>query len=140
MKASIIYNSQHGTTKAYAIEIANYLSSKGIDNQVSSVQDYDKEALQKTDLVLLGCWTSGLMLFAQHPDKVWKDFAREMPDIKGKKLVLFTTYLLATGSMFRKMESCLKEKADPNQLILKSRSSKLTDENRTQIDRFLQTI
>ena len=137
MKASIIYNSKHGTTKAYAKEIGKLLSEKGIENQVASIADYSRDYLESADIVLLGCWTGGLMLFAQHPEKVWKEFAKAMPDIKGKKLGLFTTYLLATGSMFRKMETCLKDKTDKSQLILKAKSSKLTEENKQQLEVFL---
>ena len=46
MKASIIYNSQHGTTKAYAEEISAFLTEKGVENKVSSVNNYDKKYLQ----------------------------------------------------------------------------------------------
>jgi flavodoxin len=137
MNVSIIYNSKHGTTKAYAIEIGKFLTSKGIENKVASVSDYDNEYLQKADIVLLGCWTSGLMLFAQHPDRVWKNFVMELADIKGKKLGLFTTYLLATGTMFRKMEALLNGKADTAQLILKSKNSSLTNKNISQLEVFI---
>ena len=111
MKTSIIYNSHFGTTLAYAEEIGNFLSGKGIECKISSIDDYDKEYLRSSDLVMLGCWTNGLMIFAQHPDKAWKKFVEEMPDIRKKTLALFTTYKIATGSMFRKMEKILSEKS-----------------------------
>ena len=137
MKASIIYNSHSGTTQAYAGEIGSFLSGKGIECKISSIDDYDKEYLISSDLVLLGCWTNGLMIFAQHPDSAWKKFVQEMPVIKKKTLALFTTYKIATGSMFRKMENILTDKSDPPKAILKSRSKQLTDKNRSTLEVFI---
>ena len=133
MKTSIIYNSHSGTTKTYAEEIGNFLSGKGIDCMISSIDDYDKEYLMSSDMVMLGCWTSGLMIFGQHPDRTWKKFVKEMPVIGKKTLALFTTYKIATGSMFRKMENILADKSDPPKAILKSRSNQLTDKNRSTL-------
>ena len=134
MKTSIIYNSHSGTTKAYAEEIEEFLSDNGIDCRVSSIEDYDKEYLLLSDLVLLGCWTSGLMIFAQHPDRAWKQFVEEMPALRNKTLALFTTYKIATGSMFRKMEHLLAGKSDPPKALLKSKSEQLTDRNRSTLE------
>ena len=89
MKTSIIYNSHSGTTKAYAEEIGNFLSGNGIECRISSIDDYDKEYLLSSDLVMLGCWTNGLMIFAQHPDKAWKKFVEEMPDVSNKIISQF---------------------------------------------------
>ena len=133
MKTSIIYNSHSGTTKAFAEEIGNFLSGRGIECKVSSIVDYDKEYLLASDLVMLGCWTSGLMIFAQHPERAWKKFVEEMPVIRKKTIALFTTYKIATGSMFRKMETLLADKSDPPKAVLKSRSSQLTDKNRSTL-------
>ncbi len=139
MKTSIIYNSHSGTTLAYAEEIGNFLSGNGIDCKVSSIDDYDKEYLRSSDLVMLGCWTSGLMIFAQHPDRAWKKFVKEMPEIRNKTLALFTTYKIATGSMFRKMENLLADKSDPPEATLKSKSKQLTDENRSTLEGLIKS-
>ncbi len=105
MKASIIYNSENGATKAYAEEIGKTLSAKGIDNKIESIYNYDKKYLQLADIVLLGTWTKGLFIIGQHPDTVWQEFASKLPKFENKKIGLFTTYKIATGSMFRKMKS-----------------------------------
>ena len=139
MKTSIIYNSHSGTTKAYAEEIGNFFSGYGIESKVSSIDDYDKEYLLASDLVMLGCWTNGLMIFAQHPDKAWKKSVKEMPDIRNKTIALFTTYKIATGSMFRKMEKILSDKSDRPKAILKSRSKELTEENRSTLEVLINT-
>ena len=139
MKTSIIYTSHSGTTKAYAEEIGNFLSSIGSEFKVSSIDNYDKEYLLTSDLVMLGCWTNGLMIFAQHPDKAWKKFVEEMPVIRKKTIALFTTYKIATGSMFRKMENILANKSDPPKAILKSRSKQLTEKNRSTLEVLINT-
>ena len=139
MKTSIIYNSHSGTTKAYAEEIGNLLSGKGIECRISSIEDYDEEYLVSSDLVMLGCWTNGLMILAQHPDRAWKKFVKEMPVIRNKTLALFTTYKIATGSMFRIMKNILADKSDPPKAILKSRSKQLTDKNRSTLEVLINT-
>ena len=134
MKASIIYNSHTGTTKAFASAIGKYLTEKGVENKVGSIDNYDRENLLSADLVLLGCWTSGLMFFAQHPDKPWKHFAMKTPDISDKKVALFTTYKLATGSMFRKMESKLEGKISRPQANIKSKVRELSEEHKAVLN------
>ncbi len=134
MKASIIYNSHTGTTKKFAEEIGKFLIEKGIENSVGSIDSYDRDYLLEADLVLLGCWTSGLMIIAQHPDKSWHYFARRMTPVTGKKVALFTTYKLATGSMFRKMEKRLSGKIDKPQACIRSKSRMLTGEHRALLE------
>jgi len=137
MKTIIIYSSHTGTTKGFASAIGDYLTENGVETKVGSIDNYDREFLQSADLVLLGCWTSGLMIFAQHPDKPWKHFAQRMPAVNDKKVILFTTYKIATGSMFRRMESKLKGKIGRPQAILKSKDRELTGKHKVILDKFI---
>jgi flavodoxin len=134
MKASIIYNSHSGTTKAFASAIGTYLSEKGIENRVGSIDNYNREFLASADIVLLGCWTSGLMIIAQHPDRPWQHFASRLPDLLGKRMGLFTTYKLATGSMFRRMEAKLKGKIDQPFVRIRSKARTLSPAHITLLD------
>ena len=140
MKASIIYNSHSGTTKALAIEISKFLSDRGIENEVGSIDRYDREYLRSADLVMLGCWTSGLMIIAQHPDRPWKYFAKRMSPINDKPVVFFTTYKLATGSFFRRMRKTLNGKISKPAAIIKSKNRSLSDENRAVLERLVGEI
>jgi hypothetical protein len=104
-----------------------------------SVHDVQPEDFVRSDLILLGCWTSGLFFILQHPDKTWKEYAAGFPDLKGKKVGFFTTYLTATGSIFRKMYQNLKDKlAEPVTLNLKSRNPKLSEDNKAMIKEFIE--
>jgi flavodoxin len=135
--AVIIYNSKTGTTKKYAEEISRYLQSKGLDTQVTSIQAYSEDMLNNVDYVLFGCWTNGLMVILQHPDKDWVGFAAKLPSMPDVKVALFTTYKLLTGSMFRNMNKQLKGKYATPSLELKSRNGSLSEKDKQALDSFI---
>ena len=137
-KAIVYYDSKKGTTKYFGEEIGEYLKSKGIETRVYSVFDANPEQITEADYVLLGCWTHGLFIMLQHPPKAWVEFAQKLASMRGKKIALFTTYKLATGSLFRKMGKILNGKIDSVSLILKSKSDKLDNDNRALLDRFVE--
>ena len=138
MKTAVIfYHSKTGTTKKYAEEIASYLKSKGISINISSIQAYQEDLLNNADYVFLGCWTNGLMVMLQHPDKEWKDFAAKLPSMPGANFALFTTYKILTGSMFRKMYEQVKEKFSEPSLELKSRNGYLSATDKSKLDSFI---
>ena len=45
----------------------------------------------------------GLMIIAQHPDAICKDYVSTLNFGSNTKIGLFTTYKIATGSMFSRM-------------------------------------
>jgi hypothetical protein len=96
---------------------------------MQSIYDADPADAGNADAMLLGAWCHGLFIVLQHPDKPWVEYARQLPDLSGKKVALFTTYKLATGSMFRKMQKHL-ELADAQRVeIFKSRDGSLSEED-----------
>ena len=134
--AAVVYRSASGTTRQLAEEIGEHLRTKGIDATVRSVGEADPAALASADLVLLGCWTSGLFIVAQHPDEPWLAFVRDLPPLARSRVGLFTTYKLVTGSMFPKMRAALDTRAPHVDLELKSRGGHLSDAGRQALDRF----
>ena len=138
-RAVILYHSKTGITGNYARQIGKYLGEKDVDVQISSIQgyQYNREILEKADYVLLGCWTSGLMVILQHPENVWKDFAAKLPDMPDAKLALFTTYKILTGSMFRNMYKELDGKFTKTSLELKSRNGLLSKADEKGLDDFI---
>jgi flavodoxin len=138
--ATVVYRSATGTTRRLAEEIGAHLESRGITTTVQSVGDADAASLAGVDLVLLGCWTSGLFVVAQHPDEPWMAFVRGVPPLGPTRFGLFTTYKLATGSMFRRMRAALAGKADRVDLELKSRDGHLSDAGRLALDRFVAPV
>jgi flavodoxin len=140
MEAIVIYHSKTGITKNFGNEISLYLQEKNIPSKVISVDEVKPEDILKCDTLFIGCWTSGLFLFAQHPDPEWKKYALLFPEMKNKKVAFFTTYKLATGSMFRKMEKVIREKLSESvHYNLKSKNGKLSEENKKQIQEFVKS-
>lgn len=138
MKKSITtYLSKSGTTKQFSKEIADYLSSKGINNKTVSIDEIEDTDLSSFDYVFLGCWTKGLMIIAQHPDAIWQDYISSLSFGSNSKIGLFTTYKIATGSMFSRMEKCLPQKNRENILRLKSKNGELNQEVIPQLEEFI---
>ncbi|HSW41884.1 MAG TPA: hypothetical protein VLM76_05195 [Patescibacteria group bacterium] len=135
--AAIVHRSHTGTTRHLAEEIGAHLEGRGITTTVQSVGDADPAALAGVDLLLLGCWTSGLFVVAQHPDQPWMAFVSELPTLGKARIGLFTTYKLATGSMFARMRAALAGKADRIDLELKSRNGRLSAADRLALDRLI---
>ena len=137
--ALVVYRSHTGVTRRYAEEIADYLSGKGVDARAVSVGDCDFEAPAGADLLLLGCWTSGLFVVMQHPDGPWLSFVRRMPALPADRprVGLFTTYQLRTGSQFARMRAALRGKTRTPELELKSRDGRLSRRDRESLDAFI---
>ncbi len=135
--ALIVYRSHSGTTRRLAEEIGAFVAEHGITPTVVSVGDCDVKRVNEADYVLLGCWTNGLFIILQHPDQPWIDFARDLPAISSARVGLFTTYKLATGSMFGQMRRYLSGKVSSFGLELKSRNGHLSDGNKRDLERFL---
>lgn len=135
--AIVVYRSHTGTTRALAQAIGEHLGAREIETTVKSVGECDPATLVGADFVLLGCWTSGLFVIRQHPDQPWVDFARDLPALAGSRVGLFTTYKLATGSMFAKMRLHLGSRVPTIALELKSKDGRLSDAHRRALDAFI---
>jgi flavodoxin len=133
-KAAVVYCSRTGITRKFAEEIGAYLGARGIEASVSSVGDCDVATLPEVDLLLLGCWTSGLMVVLQRPDGPWVSFARDLPKLTRPRVGLFATYKLATGGMFGKMREHLAGRTAQPSLELKSRDGSLSNAHRRALD------
>lgn len=136
-KAVIIFHSKTGITRRYAEETEDYLRSKGLEVTSRSVKSYRKGECDDADYLLLGCWTSGLMIMLQHPDSEWKDFAKDFEGNSQAKTLLFTTYKLLTGSMFRNMLSTVEGKIKTPSAEIKSRTGSLSENDRKILDNFI---
>lgn len=139
-RALIVHHSKMGKTRRFAEAIGDRLARLGIDPTVVSVSSFRPEMLDGADLVLLGAWTHGLMIIGQHPDEDWVAFARALPPLGTRRVGLFTTYLIATGSMFWMMKRHLAGKAERIELRLKSRSDKFSDANARRLERFATAL
>jgi len=129
-RALILYHSRTGTTAAYSGEIASELSELGVEVSVSPLYQAVNAPLKDADTIFIGCWTSGLLFFLQKPEKAWIDYIGQLKGLRNKEIVLFTTYKVLAGSMFREMRKHLPDDARVSMVKLKSRTGKLTQSNR----------
>jgi flavodoxin len=135
--ALVVYQSMRGTTRALGDAIAAHLKSRGVEAKAVSIGQATAAEVAAADIVLLGCWTAGLFIILQHPDRPWTDFVARLPQLKAAKLGLFTTYKLATGSMFKRMSMALAGKGPNVTLTLRSRGPHLADAQKAELDRFI---
>ncbi len=134
-KALIVYHSKTGVTRAFGKEIGAYLGTLGFDATAYSIHDFVPGDAAAADVVLLGCWTAGLMIVLQHPEQPWVDFSKRLPDLRGKKVGLFTTYRIAAGGMLTKMQHCIPAGQRDVVVRLKSRDGRLSDAMKTELRR-----
>jgi flavodoxin len=136
-KALVVYHSKTGRTESLANEIGRFLEEKSVESKVVSIDEFAPADLEGVDHLLLGCWTSGAIVVLQHPERPWVTFARSLPDLRGKKIALFTTYLIATGSMFRDMRRQLECEPGDIRLELRSRDGSLSESQQAELGRYL---
>ncbi|WP_462280595.1 flavodoxin family protein [Salinivirga cyanobacteriivorans] len=135
--AVIIYQSKGGTTKQFGFEIASILNEQGLTTRVCSVNECSENDLQKADFIFFGCWTKGLMIFAQHPDREWTNFVSSVKIPETTRIGLFATYKIATGTMFSRMRRVIpgvKQKSVPE---LKSKSGQLSKEDKSFLSNYV---
>lgn len=117
-----------------------YLWSKGLDVSLSSISDFDKQRLLKSDIVLSGCWTCGWFVIGQHPHRKWIDFSKSVAGLMDeRKVMFFTTYKIRTGSMHRRMRKAMNMTGKGVSAFLKSKTARLTEEDKTKLDTFIQS-
>ncbi len=137
-KALIVYRSRKGQTRKYGEEIGRYLREKGLESVVMDIVELKAEHLKDISHLLVGCWTSGLYLILQHPDRVWVNAVKAVIFPEKVKTGLFTTYKLATGSMFKAMKKhvpVLQGKTIPE---WKSKNGLLSGSDKEGLDRFVE--
>lgn len=140
MKATILYQSKTGRTAGWARAMAMYLWSKGVSVSYSSISDFKAEQLQDTDLLLLGSWTSGWFVVNQYPSKEWIEGVKQLPDRLPTELVLFATYKIRTGSIFKRMKRYLNLSNVTNINTMRSKTGILSDEDKQSLDAYIDRI
>jgi flavodoxin len=108
MKIAIVYDTRTGRTMTMARAMDAALKERGHECTVKSIGEADPTEIAGADLICAGCPTHGLFLILQRPTKEWVQFVERLGDLQGKKAVVFTTYLIATGSTLTKMAHALE--------------------------------
>jgi hypothetical protein len=96
----VLYESMTGNTRRAAELIGGAAKLAGCEVIVNSVRAIDYHDLAVADLVFLGTWVDGLVLFGQRPGGGGS--LRKVPVLNGKQVGLFMTYAVNAGGALRK--------------------------------------
>ena len=108
MRAVVIYESLTGNTRKAAGHIAAELERGGVATTVSPITAIDYQALAEADLVVIGTWTDGLVLFGQRPGRSGR--LKKLPYIAGKKTAVFVTYAIDAGKVLDKLVAMMEDR------------------------------
>jgi hypothetical protein len=104
--ALIIYESMTGTTRRAAHLIADGFFGHRIGSQVYPTTGVTAEAVGSADLVVIGTWTDGALIIGQRPGKAKR--LRGLPDLSGRRCVVFCTYAIHPGKTLRKLTAIVE--------------------------------
>ena len=108
MRAVVIYESLTGNTARAARLIADDLASRGVEVAVYPVTDIGLKDLAEADVVFVGTWVDGLILFGHRPGRAGR--IRAMPVIDGKRVAAFMTYAVHAGKALDRFATVLTER------------------------------
>jgi hypothetical protein len=108
MKAVVIYESLTGNTRKAAGYIGAALEREGVETTVANITDVPYQALAEADLVVVGTWTDGLVLFGQRPGRSGR--LKKLPYISGKRCAVFVTYAVDAGNVLEKFVAMMEDR------------------------------
>lgn len=107
MKVVVLHQSRTGNTKKAAELIGGAVQSSGASVSVRSVSNIDYKELADADLIFVGTWVDGLIMFGHRPGDSGK--IKKVPKLWDKKVVAYMTHALNPGNAAEKMASLLEE-------------------------------
>jgi hypothetical protein len=75
---------------------------------VCPITAIDYQALAEADLVVVGTWTDGLVLFGQRPGRAGR--LKKLPYISGKRCAVFVTYAIDAGNVLDKLVTLMEDR------------------------------
>lgn len=106
--AVVIYETLTGNTRKAGERIAAELRAAGVSANACPVVDIDYPALATADVVIIGTWTDGMVLFGQKPGRAGRLWTN-IPALDRKKTALYCTYAVAPGATLHKLEALVTD-------------------------------
>jgi hypothetical protein len=138
MQAVVIYESLTGNTRRAAAMIADRLGAAGVPTTVHPITAVDYQALQASDLVIVGSWVDGFFVVGQRPGRQGR--IRSMPALAGKKAVVYLTYAVDAGKALEKLAAAVEARGADVLGGKTIRRDKLTDGVEDFVDRILAVV
>ena len=108
MNIVVIHQSRSGNTKKAAELIGGAVTSLGNKVTVRSTENLDYKELANADLIFVGTWVDGLILFGHRPGDIGK--LNLIPPLWGKNVIAFMTHAANPGKAASKFASFLEAK------------------------------
>ena len=125
MQALVIHESLTGTTRDAAGLIVENLVSVGWQASECSSRQVDLAALQQADVVVVGTWVDGLVLFGQRPGGAGK--LSKLPLLGEKPTYVYVTYAIDAGRTLDKLSAVVTERSGDVRGGMTIRRSALSD-------------
>jgi hypothetical protein len=106
--AVVIYESLTGNTARAARLIGEAVAAEGVDVSIYPITDIGLKELSAADIVFVGTWVDGLVLFGHRPGRAGR--IRQMPVIDGKRVAAFMTYAIHAGRALDRFADVLSER------------------------------
>ncbi|MDA8399725.1 MAG: hypothetical protein M0008_06710 [Actinomycetota bacterium] len=111
MKTVLVgYESRGGKTKQAADAVAEACRSKGHDVTVKPLSEVRQDALDGADVVFIGSWVDGFVLFGVQPAKAARTWFQGNVTLTDKTVALFCTYAFNPRSSLATMRSLAEAK------------------------------
>jgi len=107
-RAVVIYESMTGNTARAAQLIAEAARAQGAEVAVFPIDAIGLKELAEADLVFIGTWVDGLILFGHRPGRKGK--LQRMPVIDGKRAATFMTYAVHAGKALDRFVAVVEER------------------------------
>ena len=132
-RAVVIYESLTGHTARAARLIGEAVAVEGVEVAIYPITDIGLKNLAESDLVFVGTWVDGLVLFGHRPGRAGR--IRSMPVIDGKRVAAFMTYAIHAGRALDRFAEVLEERG----ATVVSRALLRRDRLETGIDDFVRS-
>jgi flavodoxin I len=107
MRVLVAYESRGGRTAKTASAIADVLRGDGHDVVLASVTEAQPADATTADLVVVGSWTEGFIVFGVGPAKATRAWLERLPSLAGRRAAVFCTYAVHPGGTLDAMASRL---------------------------------
>jgi peroxiredoxin family protein len=104
----VIYESLTGNTARAARLIADEVAARGVEVAVYPITAIGLKDLAEADVVFVGTWVDGFVLFGQRPGRAGR--IKHMPVIDGKRVAAFMTYAINAGNALDRFSRVLSER------------------------------
>jgi hypothetical protein len=108
MRVVVAYESMTGNTKRAAELIGGAAQARGAEVAVRPVTQLDLQELADADVVFVGTWTDGFVLFGMRPGRAGRLWA--LPVLDHKPVAVFCTYAVNPGKVLAKEAAILEAK------------------------------